>query len=72
MTAPVTDPSSATSTYRAARDQLVALRSDYDRAVAEFRWPTFPGTFNWAIDWFDAVGRGSDQLALWVVAADGS
>ncbi|MDQ1634085.1 MAG: acetyl-CoA synthetase [Frankiaceae bacterium] len=72
MTAPVTEPSSATSTYRAARDQLVALRSDYDRAVAEFRWPTFPGTFNWAIDWFDAVGRGSDQLALWVVAADGS
>ncbi|MDQ1673589.1 MAG: acetyl-CoA synthetase [Frankiaceae bacterium] len=72
MTAPATDASSATSTYRAARDQLVALRSDYDRAVAEFRWPTFPGTFNWAIDWFDAVGRGSDQLALWVVAADGS
>jgi acetyl-CoA synthetase len=72
MTAPVTDPSSATSTYRTARDQLVALRSDYDRALAEFRWPTFPDTFNWAIDWFDAVGRGSDQLALWVVAADGS
>src|SRR6195952_4132756 len=78
MTAPATDPSPATApppatqTYRAARDYLVSLRSDYDRALAEFRWPTFTSTFNWAIDWFDVVGRGSDQLALWVVAADGS
>ena len=50
-------PSSATDVYRAARDQLLALRGDHAAAVAEFRWPTFDGPFNWAVDWFDAFAR---------------
>src|SRR6186713_1049047 len=38
--------------FRAARDELLALRTDYDRAVASFRWPDMKH-FNWALDWFD-------------------
>ena len=46
--------SSATEAYRAARDQILALRGDHDRALAEFEWPRFDGPFNWAVDWFDS------------------
>jgi acetyl-CoA synthetase len=57
------------SAFRAARDLLLQHRDDYDRAYAEFRWPEL-GWFNWALDWFDAIGGGA--TALWVVEADGS
>ncbi|TQS46015.1 AMP-binding protein [Cryptosporangium phraense] len=63
---------SATEIYREARDLLLRHRTDYDRAVAEFTWPTFPDGFNWAIDWFDAYARGNDRIALWIVEEDGS
>ncbi|MFG1927036.1 AMP-binding protein [Cryptosporangium sp. NPDC048952] len=63
---------SATETYRNARDLLLRHRTDYDRAVTEFTWPTFDGPFNWAIDWFDAYARGNDRTALWIVEEDGS
>src|SRR3954452_24762916 len=63
---------SATEIYRAARDLLVATRTDYERALRVFRWPTFPGRFNWAVDWFDAIARGSDRVALHVVEEDGA
>ncbi len=62
----------ATTAYRAARDQLLTLRGDHARAAAEFRWPDVGERFNWAVDWFDAVARGSDRDALVVVEEDGS
>jgi acetyl-CoA synthetase len=61
----------ATEAYRAARDQLLALRGDHGRALAEFDWPRFDGPFNWAVDWFDAVGRDNGAIALHIVEEDG-
>jgi len=61
----------ATDSYRAARDQLLALRGDHARAVAEFRWPELGDRFNWAVDYFDAVARGADRPALVVAEEDG-
>jgi acetyl-CoA synthetase len=66
MTSPATD------SYRAARDLLLELREDPDRARAEFRWPDLGGRFNWAVDWFDAIARGNDRQALVIVEEDGS
>ncbi len=63
---------SATERYREARDQLVALRGDHQRAVDEFEWPDVGDTFNWGIDWFDAIARGNDDLALVVMEEDGA
>ena len=62
----------ATERYRAARDLLLRHRTDYDAARAEFTWPTFDGPFCWAIDWFDAIARGNDTTALWIVETDGT
>ncbi|WP_329343596.1 AMP-binding protein [Streptomyces sp. NBC_01352] len=61
-----------TDAYRAARDQLLALREDHARAVAEFRWPELSERFNWAVDWFDAIARDNDRPALVLVEEDGS
>jgi len=61
----------ATERYRAARDELLAARTDPDRAAA-FSWPQFDGPFNWAIDWFDPMARGNDAPALIVVDDDGT
>ena len=44
-----------TDLYRTARDQLVAVISDYDKAVTTFAWPQLTGAFNWATDWFDVI-----------------
>src|SRR5690242_10289450 len=65
-------PHPGTTAYRAARDQLVALSGQHDRAVEEFRWPDVGERFSWAVDWFDAVARGNDRFALWIVEEDGS
>jgi acetyl-CoA synthetase len=59
----------ARAQLRAARDELLALRSDYERAVASFRWPEVD-RFNWALDWFDgelAQGPTADKVALRIV-----
>jgi acetyl-CoA synthetase len=61
-----------TELYREARDLLQDLARDYGTAVARFRWPSFGAEFNWAVDWFDAVARGVDRTALWIVEEDGS
>jgi acetyl-CoA synthetase len=61
-----------TDVYRAARDQLLSLRGEQARAVAEFRWPEVGRRFNWAVDWFDAVGRTSDRPALVLIRDDGT
>lgn len=60
-----------TERYRAARDVLQELSQDYATAVERFRWPDFGERFNWAVDWFDAVARGVERTALWIVEEDG-
>ncbi|MGY1624058.1 AMP-binding protein [Geodermatophilus sp. SYSU D00965] len=62
----------ATDAYRAARDQLLDLRGQHERAVAEFRWPDLGDRFNWAVDWFDAVARGNGRPALVIAGDDGA
>src|SRR5471030_1629182 len=60
------------TTFQDARAFLLKHRTDYDKAVAEFRWPD-PAPFNWALDWFDAeLARdpdSKDRAALWIVDA---
>lgn len=43
-----------TEQYRAARDRLMSLSPS--TAAKEFEWPQFE-SFNFALDWFDALGR---------------
>jgi len=64
--------SSPIDDFRAARDFLLAHRTDYDGARAGFRWPR-PEHFNFAIDWFDAVLalERPDQAALRIIEEDG-
>lgn len=61
-----------TDLFRSARDHLVDVMADYDTAVATFSWPELTGPFNWATDWFDAIARGNDRIALWIVEEDGT
>ena len=67
----MTDNHVATEAYRAARDQLLSLRGDHERAVKEFTWPDVGTRFNWAVDWFDSYARGNDRPALVIVEEDG-
>ena len=65
---------SVTEQFTEARDHLVSLQQDWERAREEFVWPRFE-QFNFALDWFDAVAaseaRGS-QDALVILEEDGS
>src|SRR5580700_8075697 len=61
------EPETATERFRAARDLLLDLRDDPEQARARFTWPRL-AEFNWALDWFDHVGRHNDQPALRIVA----
>jgi acetyl-CoA synthetase len=58
------------TTFQDARAFLLKHRTDYDKAVAEFRWPD-EKQFNWALDWFDMGLAGNpesrDRTALWIV-----
>jgi acetyl-CoA synthetase len=59
----------AAGNFKAARDFLIANRTDYATAYRDFRWPD-PPNFNWALDWFDAeLARGDSarQPALEIV-----
>ena len=60
------------TTFKEARAFLLKHRTDYDKAVADFRWPD-PVDFNWALDWFDAgLARDPEsksRTALWIVDA---
>ncbi|WP_428483383.1 AMP-binding protein [Rhodopila sp.] len=52
--------------FKAARDFLLANRTDYATAYRDFRWPELD-RFNWALDWFDAElarGETAHQPAL--------
>jgi acetyl-CoA synthetase len=63
---------SGTGALRAARDLLLAHRTEYASAVAHFAWPALD-EFNWALDWFDAIAaEHPERLALRVVGDDGS
>jgi acetyl-CoA synthetase len=65
-------PASGSGALRAARDLLLAHRTDYAAAVAGFTWPPLD-EFNWALDWFDVIAaEHPDRLALRVVGDDGS
>ena len=57
----------STDNLRAARDFLLAHRSDYDTAYRDFRWPVLD-RFNWALDYFDRMAAGHDAPALRFVA----
>jgi acetyl-CoA synthetase len=61
-----------TAQFRAARDLLQAHRTDYETAYAKFSWPR-PATFNFAVDWFDAVlaAEHPDRVALRLIEEDG-
>jgi acetyl-CoA synthetase len=60
------------TTFQDARALLLKHRTDYDKAVADFRWPD-PVPFNWALDWFDAELASNpdskNRTALWIVDA---
>ena len=62
----------ATENFRAVRDRLIALRHDHDAAVRDFLWPDIGDTFNWGIDWFDAIARGNTAPALVIAEENGS
>jgi acetyl-CoA synthetase len=63
---------SGTGALRAARDLLLAHRTEYPSAVAHFAWPALD-EFNWALDWFDAIAaEHPERVALRVVGDDGS
>jgi acetyl-CoA synthetase len=62
------------TTFKEARAFLLRHRTEYDKAVADFRWPDAVA-FNWALDWFDAELAGNadsrDRPALWIVETAG-
>ncbi len=61
----------STAAFKAARDFLLAHRTDYATAYAGFRWPEF-SSFNWALDWFDAElarGERANRPALRIIGA---
>jgi len=66
------DSNAAARAFLAARDFLLEHRGDQAAAAKEFRWPRLEGAFNWALDHFDAMARGNDAPALWIVNEDGS
>ncbi|MEK9775828.1 MAG: AMP-binding protein [Quisquiliibacterium sp.] len=57
--------------FLAARDLLLASRTDYSAAFAQFRWPDLQ-TFNWARDYFDFIALNNDAPALHIVEESGS
>lgn len=59
--------------FKAARDFLLAHRTNYEVACRKFQWPELD-RFNWALDWFDRVAAGerAEETALWVAFEDGT
>jgi acetyl-CoA synthetase len=56
--------SEGTDAFRAARDLLLAHRTEYESARREFSWPALH-EFNWALDWFDVIAaEHPDRVAL--------
>jgi acetyl-CoA synthetase len=59
--------------FKAARDFLLAHRTDYTTAYRDFRWPE-PVHFNWALDWFDAelACSGAAHRPALTIVGDGA
>jgi acetyl-CoA synthetase len=64
------ETSEGANQFRAARDLLLESHTDIDRALRSFVWPQ-TAEFNWALDWFDSIGRKRDALALRIIDEDG-
>ena len=64
-------PGTGVAAFLAARDFLLQHRDDYATAYRDFRWPQLT-EFNWALDHFDALARGNDAPALWIVDENGT
>ncbi|HSV83477.1 MAG TPA: AMP-binding protein [Ramlibacter sp.] len=60
-----------THPFLAARDFLLARRTDQPGAARDFHWPVLE-QFNWALDHFDVMARGNEAPALWILNEDGS
>jgi acetyl-CoA synthetase len=60
-----------TASFLAARDRLLALRTDAPAASREFRWPALD-EWNWATDYFDVVAARASRTALRVVDDSGA
>nr|HEX4313380.1 AMP-binding protein [Kofleriaceae bacterium] len=58
------------TTFRQAREFLLAHRDDADAARAGFRWPR-PEHFNWVTEWFEPFATGNRADALRVVRESG-
>ena len=58
------------SAFHQARHFLLEHRENYEQACAGFKWPELD-SFNWALDYFDVMAQGNEQLALWIVNEDG-
>lgn len=56
--------------FLAARDFLLAHRTDYETAYAGFQWPEL-STFNWGRDYFDSIARDNSAPALRIVEENG-
>src|SRR4029079_15914801 len=57
--------------FLAARDFLLRHRSDYDKAIDGFRWPSME-SFNWALDYIDVMPARNTRAALVVADEDGT
>lgn len=57
--------------FLAARDFLLAHRTDYATAYAGFQWPELTG-FNWGRDYFDTIARDNPAPALRIVEESGT
>ncbi len=57
--------------FLAARDHLIAHRTDYAGACAGFQWPVLD-RFNWGLDYFDSIAAGNDQIALRILEESGA
>jgi acetyl-CoA synthetase len=65
-------PATDADRFRAARDVLLAHRTDPEAACAGFRWPALQH-FNWAIDHFDRLAREQPEAsALEIFGDDGT
>jgi acetyl-CoA synthetase len=49
---------------------LIKQRTNYEAAYAEFSWPKLE-TFNWALDYFDAIAQNNTAPALHIVEDSG-
>ncbi len=55
--------------FRAARDVLLEHRNDLAAAAAAFAWPRLD-RFNWALDYFDPMATGNEQIALRILGPE--